>query len=203
MRHLNADEPLEEKDREAELVAGFRSGDEEVLAELIRQHQAALFSFVYRHLMDQSEAADIVSQTFVNAWKSRERFRRKAKLKTWLFKIASNLCRDWARRRKRHPADFAAMQAGSEEAGDLAAVQLTDNSDSASETIRREESQMLHQAIAELPHDLRNAVVLCMLEGYSQREAGQLLECSVKTVEMRVYHARRKLKAKLKGKLGD
>lgn len=181
----------------------FQAGDEDALCEIVREHQGPLFSFIYRHVRDDSEAADILSQTFVKAWRSRARYRPRARFKTWLFKIASNLCRDWARRRKRHPADFAAMRNEADATDESHPDQLTDETNSADSTMLREESQLLHAAISELPSELREAVVMCLLEGYSQREAGQLLGCTEKAVEMRIYRARRTLKAKLTALLGE
>ncbi|MFT5469054.1 MAG: RNA polymerase sigma factor (sigma-70 family) [Verrucomicrobiales bacterium] len=200
-RSAQSTDPAREK--EAALVKRFQSGDEDSLKGIIREHQGPIFSYIYRQVRDETEAADILSQTFVKAWRSRDRYKPRAKFKTWLFKIASNLCHDWGRRRKRHPADFAAMQTDIETLNEAQTEQLTDESNSADQTMLREESQLLRVAIDELPRDLREAIALCHLEGHSHREAGQLLGCSLKTVEMRLYRARQRLKVTLQGKLGD
>tara|TARA_R110002096_G_scaffold385536_1_gene579383 strand:- start:18157 stop:18843 length:687 start_codon:yes stop_codon:yes gene_type:complete len=177
---------------EAELVVAFKSGDESALEAMIRQHKVPLHRFIYRQIRDESEAADLLSQTFIKAYRNRARYQPKAKLRTWLFTIAANLCRDHGRKRKRRPGDFAVET--SEDSMDVIANTEGEAPTPAEAAARNEETALLHQAIEKLPNDLKTALVLSNLEGYSHAEVAEMLGCSLKTVEMRVYHAKQKLR---------
>jgi len=172
------------------------------LEEIIAAYQGALYGFIYRYVNDRSEAEDILSHTFVKAWQSRERYRPKARFQTWLYTIAGNLCRDHARRQKRHPADYAAKWGEFDEETDSGHAEGPTSVDPAEEAARREEAATLRRAIDELPHDLKGALILFSLEGYSQEEAATRLGCTPKAIETRVYRAKKRLRALL-GRMRD
>lgn len=186
-----------QKDESHELIARFSAGDEEALRALITEHKESLYRFIYRYVLDRGESDDLVSMVFIRAWNNREGYRPgKALFSTWLFTIATNLCRDHARKKKRHPADFAA---GSSD-GDDFLLQLAgaDFSDSSAEIVAgREEMRNLQETISKLPHPLHTALILHSIEGHSQSETAKILGCSIKTVEMRIYRARKMLRQKL------
>ncbi|MFT5467771.1 MAG: RNA polymerase sigma factor (sigma-70 family) [Verrucomicrobiales bacterium] len=176
---------------EAALVARFRDGEEAALEIIISRHKDPLFRFVVHYLNDATEAADVVSETFIRAWRNRASYRPNAALQTWLFAIGVNLCRDHARKRKRRPGDFAINQDESN------LTRLVGGSQPDEEAERRDEVEQLRQAINALPHDLKTALVLNALEGHSQDEVAKMLGCSRKAIETRVYRARKMLKAAL------
>lgn len=194
---LDPDSPTE-TESEAALIARFRDGDEDALVAIMSQHKRSLHRFIYRQTGDEGEAADLLSQTFIKAHRNRAGYQPKAKLSTWLFKIASNLCRDHARKRKRRPGDFARnLETDSNEE----AATVPDATTPADHAARAEEAGMLRQAISELPDDLKICVVLCDLEGQSQIEAAEFLGITAKAVESRIYRAKKRLRAALTAKL--
>lgn len=186
-------------DETAELVARFRLGDEEALRSLIGLHKEALYRFIYRCLGDRGESDELLSQVFIRAWNSRKRYRPgRALFSTWLFTIATNLCRDHGRKKKRHPADFAAMKNHDDNAL-LQQISAKPDLDTPSgKVVGREEVALLQQAISELPHLLRATLILHALECYSQKETARCLGCSVKAVESRISRARKLLREKLR-----
>lgn len=174
------------------LISRFQNGDEAAFEAIITEHKGLLFRFIYRYVRDAGDAEDLLSRTFVNAWRHRASYRPKAQFKTWLFAIATNLCRDHARRVKRRPADFAKTWEENE-------IEPAATGDPPAEAaVRGEESAMLHAAIDELPHDLKSAVVLFCIEGHTQEEAAQLLGCTPKAIETRVYRAKKRLRGLLR-----
>ena len=61
-----------------------------------------------------------------------------------------------------------------------------------------EEALLVRKAVDELPLDLKNALILCSLEGHSQETAAQILKCSAKAIETRIYRAKQHLRSRLK-----
>jgi RNA polymerase sigma-70 factor (ECF subfamily) len=185
-------------DEDLDLVTDLQGGDEEALKLIMERYKDPLYGFIFRHVGNRADAAEILEETFVKVFLNRHRFKPKAKFRTWLYTIATNLCRDWARRHKRKPATPVGeifedeISEGVER--DLLLPRTSSPSANAQEA---EEAFLLRQAIDSLPHDLKTAIILFSLEEKSQDETAQILGCSSKAVETRVYRAKRQLKALL------
>ena len=113
---------------------------------------------------------------------------------TWLHTIAANLCRDYSRskqyRKGRVTVSFNAF--------DQDESRTADSSENPAEAlVSAERVATLQAAISELPHKLKTALILFCLEDRSQAECAELLSVSAKTIETRVYRARRSLQQKL------
>ena len=124
---------------------------------------------------------------------------RAKKFSTWLYAIASNLVRDRYRWRTRHPQ--VSLDAKNEATGNDFGESLPDHAPSPSETVHSEErAETVRRAVAALPKDLRLPLVLAEYEEKSHAEIGEILGCSAKAVEVRIYRARKELRVSL-GKL--
>jgi RNA polymerase sigma factor CnrH len=177
-------------DPDLPLIKALQAGDDSALNELINRHRKALFSFVFRYLRDETVARDVVQETFVRVYFKASRYNPTGLVKTWLYTIALNLARDEARRfakRNRHvPFDPSPNDVRPE---------LTDSQAAPDERAgQNDEFERLQTAIQQLPEKLRDALVLFALEGKSQQEAAAILGTTAKTVELRVYHAKQKLR---------
>lgn len=178
-------------DDDLELISRFSSGDEDALRTLISRHKKSLYRFIYRYVRDRGESDELVSQVFIRAWNNRTGYRPgRALFSTWLFSIATNLCRDHARKKKRHPADFAATRGD----GDDFLLKQIPSPEIAAD---KEVMLNLQQTISGLPHKLQSALILHTLEGHSQKDVAQILGCTVKTVETRIYRARKLLRQQM------
>lgn len=182
-------------DPDLPLIQALQAGDDSALNELINRHREPLFRFVYRFLRDETAARDVVQETFVRAYFGAGKFKPQAAVKTWLCAIALNLSRDHVRRlsKQRGTVPFGA---GSRSDG---IASIADDAPLAHEAAgKREDFAILQRAIDQLPQHLREALVVFSLEGKSQREAADILGTTAKTVELRVYHAKKKLREWLK-----
>lgn len=92
----------QEADRDAMLR--LKDGDDLALNELMTRWQLPLVAFIQRYIGNPTEALDLAQETFVRVYESRRRYKPTAKFSTWLFTIASNLCRNFFRWQGRHPA---------------------------------------------------------------------------------------------------
>ena len=172
------------------------AGHDTALDHLMERHGERLFHFLIRLLQNDDDAADLAQESFVRVYQHRARFDRKQKFSTWLYAIASNLARDRFRWRVRHPQ--VSLDAEGEESGGALADVLSESEPSPSQTLEASErAAAVRAAIAALAEDLRLPLVLAEYEGRAQAEIAQILDCSVKAVEMRIYRARQQLSERL------
>jgi len=184
----------DEQDREdmARLVAG-KDG---ALDSLMERHAERLYNYLLRILQNETEAGDLAEESFVRVYEHRVRFNPRHKFSTWLYTIATNLTRDLRRSRARHPHVSLDNPIG-ETAHDFTEV-LPDSGLTPRQTLEaRERAHAVRQAVAALPEDLRLPLVLSEYEQKSQAEIAEVLDCSPKAVEMRIYRARNQLRERL------
>ena len=178
-------------DTDLPLIEAIQSGDETALETLMERHQIALYYFVLRYTGNEHAAREIVQETFVRTYFKAASYRPRSTVKTWFYTIALNLCRDAGRRRSRRP-DFVPLgPVGSDGAPGLDVADDAAMADE--EAVRSEDLDRLHLAINRLPEKLRIPLILCLLEERSQKEAAEILSTTPKTIELRIYRAKKKL----------
>lgn len=173
---------------DVECVKRVQRGDVDSFEVLVRRHQKATFTLVYRLLGDYDEAAEVAQEVFLSAFKSIHQFRGDANFSTWLYRIAFNHA---STRRKglqialqRHvPLD------GTELIGDNGSF-----SDPEQTTEKREIQQRVQQALNSLHKDDAAIIVLRDLQDAPYEEVAQTLDIPVGTVKSRLHRARRALK---------
>lgn len=185
--------PLAQRDgpTDAQLVAGSLAQDHEAFGQLIDRHASAIINLAYRMVGNQAEAEDLAQETFLAAFKALPAFRADAKFSTWLYRIASNKCKDWLRVKRpgqgQHDVDV-------DEQLDLHVVE-----DRTPETLlsQQQVAQQLERAIQRLPVLYREAFVLKHIEGLSYEEMEDIVGVSGDTLKMRVYKGRVQLSREL------
>jgi len=186
-------------DPDAALMLRARQGDRGAFEELVIRHQQGVINFIFRSVPDLTEAEDLAQNTFVQAWKARQRYQVSAKFTTWLFTIARNLTLNELRRRSRHEHDSidATISTGEEAP---AARQYEDRGakSAAEDLLRREIEQRVAEAVADLPENQRTAILLCQNEDVSYEEIATVLGCSLSATKSVIFRARETLKERLK-----
>lgn len=184
-------------DPDLPLIEALQAGDDSALNELMHRHREPLAHFVYRYLRDESVAREVVQETFVRVYFKVKAFEPRSLVKTWIYAIALNLCRDQSRKLAKRWHEVSLNAPGPREQPPL---ELADTGPSPDDLAGQQDRfAALRRAIDKLPHKLKSALILFSLEGRSQPEAAAILGTTPKTVETRVYHA----KAKLRQLLGD
>lgn len=170
-----------------ELAAFARAGQQQVYRELLRRYKTPVFRLIQSNIGDPDEAMDLTQETFVAGFGAIGRYDADRPFRLWIARIALNKCRDWGRRRAVRRFFYGATSLdGSTEAADAAASVVVDDSNEAALT-------NLDRAIATLPTQLKEPLLLTAFEGLSQIAAGEALGISAKAVETRVYRARKLL----------
>ena len=180
-------------DPDLPLVHALQAGDEGALNELIRKYEGPLFRLMHHFVGDAETARDLLQETFVRVYFQIHRFKPRAKFVTWLYAIATNLCRDHGRSKRYRQSRVTDSLDTPDAHHDLPAQ----GPDPAAAAESRESLAALERSIAQLPHDLRMALLLFSIEGHSQLECAELLGISAKAVETRVYRARKTLEKQL------
>jgi len=172
------------------------NGHEAALSELMDRHAERLFHYLVRALQNEDDAADLAQESFDRVYQNRAKFETSQKFTVWLYAIASNLVKDRYRWRSRHPQ--SSLDAENEETGANLEDNLRDSKLGPDETLQQEESaEAVRNAIATLPEELREPLILSVYQELSQAEIAQILKCSAKAVETRIYRARQQLRGSL------
>jgi RNA polymerase sigma-70 factor (ECF subfamily) len=171
---------------DAALVAAILAGDQRAFTQLMRRHKDSLYRFVRGYVGDASEAYDLVQEAFVAAWHALARYDRQRPFGIWLKRIAINKCRDWRRRRAVRAFFYKAEDINRPGRLDVAEPIVSANE-------REDELAWLDNAIAALPSNLKEPLLLSLTEDMSHRDIAEALGITAKAVEVRIYRAKRAL----------
>lgn len=170
-------------------MARLAGGHDGALNELMERHATPVFHFLSRMLGNEDDANDLAQETFVRVYRSRDSFRADAKFSTWLFTIAANLARNQLRWRARHPN--VSLDAESPETERSLSDTLSAPGDTPSAGLESDErAASVRAAVAKLPNEMRETLVLVEWEDKSVAEASAILNVPKRTIESRLYRAR-------------
>lgn len=187
---------------EDDLVARARNRDEAAVRAIIRQNNQRLFRIVRAIVKDDSEAEDIVHETYIRAFTGLGTFRGESSLATWLTRIAINEA--YGRLRRRRPT----VEWDSIEATHIADAEIIPFPSWAAQgdperiTARHEINQILERAIDALPEAFRIVLVARLVEEMSVEETAAVLGLRPETVKTRLHRARALLRADLERQVG-
>jgi RNA polymerase sigma-70 factor (ECF subfamily) len=157
--------------------------DAQAFGELVRRHQSFVFGAALRVTRDASLAEEVTQETFFRAYRSLHTFRGDAKLRTWLYRIASNLAIDLVGRRRDTPMADVPERATERTTGAVVEIRV--------------QSEQLRAALAELPEEMRAPLVLRVYEGLSYDEIAKRTDTPLNTVRTRIFRAKAHLREAL------
>ena len=176
-----------------ELASLAAAGQQQAYREILGRHKVHIFRVVRNSIGDSDAVADLVQETFVSAFAAIDRYDKDRPFKFWLSRIALNKCRDWARRRAVRSFFSFAQPIETDDHYESDAPDPYQEAEGKAELVRVE------KAIAQLPHNLREVIVLRGVEELSQGETAFMLGISEKAVETRLYRARTQLRELIAG----
>ena len=176
----------------------LQAGQDAALNDLMDRHATPVFHFLCHLTGNEDDANDLAQETFVRVFKSCKSFRSSEIFSAWLYTIAANLARNHFRWRARHP-NISLEEPNVATAQTLGSTLPADDSAPSESALAEERAAAVRAAVAKLPEDLREAIVLCEWEECSVAEAAMILKTTPKAVESRLYRARGLLRERLKG----
>jgi RNA polymerase sigma-70 factor (ECF subfamily) len=164
-------------------------------SEALEQYRRELTGYCYRMLGSAFDAEDAVQETMVRAWRSLDRFEGRSALKSWLYRIATNVCFDSlaGRERRARPMDLGpAQEPLFENLAELPEVTWITPLPTPDELAEQRETLRLAfvAALQHLPPRQRAALILCEVLKWQATEAAELLETSVASVNSALQRAR-------------
>ncbi len=152
-------------------------GDPTALGGIYELYGERIFRYTFRMLGNRTDAEDATAETFLRVVRRSAELRADGAFRTWLFRIARNLCIDKLRQHRLMELPPDAQYTGAEE---RATLRVT-----------------VHQALNDLPLEYREPLIYCDLEEMSAKEAADILRISVPALKSRLYRGRRALRDKL------
>lgn len=193
-------------DLDDELMKQCQQGDMEAFDLIVRRNQTTLVNFIARFLGDPDTAEDLAQETFVRMFKAIKRYKSgAAKFSTWMYHIASNLCKNELRNRGRRGRFFVdsvitepALGSEPTEEDLIATAPAHVSLQPANQLERKECEHVVQRAISELPDRYRLPLILRDLQALSYEEISNTLTLPIGTTKSRINRARFMLKDKLR-----
>lgn len=186
---------------DAVLVLRCQEDDCEAFDEIVARYKDGIYNYIRRMISNPEDVEDLAQEVFVRAFASIKSFRREANLRTWLYRIATNLCIDRYRRSGIEKQLMVPLELGSsdDEAQPVRTADVPDSKYDPQELCERKELQAeVQRALNNLPDKLRAAILLFDMEGMSYEEIAETLGCPVGTVKSRLFNARMQLRDMLR-----
>jgi RNA polymerase sigma-70 factor (ECF subfamily) len=172
-----------------ELIGRVRRGETRHFAELVQRYQDPVYGMTLRFIGSAVDAEDLAQEAFLRAYRGLEGFKGDSRFSTWLYRITWNLCADWLRRNRR--PGRAAMTI--DDAGGVPDGRV----DVEEGYLAAEEKREVREALDRLDAKYRNVLILLYYQKLSYDQIADVLDVPLKTVETRLYRARKLLKETL------
>ncbi len=170
------------------MVEAVLAGEREIYRRLVEKYQRMVFTAISRITGSRPEVEDLAQETFLQAYRSLNRFRGEARFSTWLLRIAVNKAIDFHRRRgeeKKRLEGYARQLALKPKLEDVPERIV----------LAREQQERLHRHLARLPLHYRYVLKRHYLDGFTYREMAYETGAPLKTIESRIYRARKMMRA--------
>ena len=184
-----------------EIVAAVLAGDEDLYAEIVGRYQGRLVNYLYRLLRNLEEAHDLAQVVFFKVYRALDRFDPQYKFSTWLFRVGQNAAIDTIRRRR---LKLVSMSRPDDEGGGDRDWEFPSRDPTPYGDARNvERGQAIQRAVADLPWEYRELIVLRHFGELSYEEIATLKEMPLGTVKNKLFRGRQMLKQKLGEYVGD
>ena len=176
-----------------QIVERALAGDVDAFGEIVRRWERRIFALAYGILGREEEARDATQETFIAAFRNLRGFRGEAKVSSWLHRIAVNQC--ITRQRRARTRAENSLEATEDEGGAQFAAPA--DVSPARQTEGRERTAAVRRAVAALPSELREVIVMKEFEELTFQEIADTLDVPLSTVKSRLYTALKQLRLRL------
>jgi len=179
-----------ENDELIALINAGKAGDNDAMTQLINMYASSVHNLIYSIIHDVSVVEDLAQETFVRMFLSLQHYEFRAPFRSWLFRIAVNLCRDHMRKKK--VRKIVTRFQVDDDSGEEQSF-IDDEQDTAALIHNSERMQLITEALDQLPESSRIVFVLRELKDLSYEEIADALQWKIGTVKSRLFRARREL----------
>ena len=182
-------------DPDTQLMLDFKAGDQIAFQRLFERYKKQMVTYCYRFCGHTSVAEELAQEIFIRVYKAASRYRPKAKFRTWLYKIATNVCLNEMRRpvyRTRQNSLDQSDETGEKSMAELAATDPPSRPDALLEA--QERNILVLKAMEQLPEPQRAALLLRINEDFSYREIGLQMDRSENQVKTLIHRGRKRLR---------
>lgn len=186
-----------DKDDDLLIVQRVQAGDKMAFNLLVNKYHRRVGRLLTRMVRNQEDIEDIVQETFIKAYRAIGNFRGDSAFYTWIYRIAINTAKNLLVTQGKRPSTLKEVNDDDNETfEDNAALSNIDTPESLYQT--RQIGEAVNQAMAELPEELRSAIVMREIDGLSYEEIAIAMDCPIGTVRSRIFRARESIAAKIK-----
>lgn len=183
---------------EKRLVQRLKRRDPRAFEQLVNRFQAPVFNLVYRMIGNRAEAEDLAQEVFVSVFKKIDTFREEASISTWIYRIASNHCKNRQKYLGRRQARPLLPEMEGQELDGSTVVHTAASITRPDELVEGYQTErMIQKAIAELEEEHRLILVLRDIQSVSYEDISTITGLPLGTVKSRLHRARMSLKDKL------
>lgn len=190
---------MSDQDIDQQIVERIQNGDKQAFNLLVQKYQRRMLNLVCRYIGNSSDAADVVQEVFLSAYRFLPSFRNDSAFYTWLYRIAVNTTKNYLTSNGRRPPD-ADVDIDVAEQYDSAEI-LHDIASPEKLLLSEQVRATVVDALQSLPEDLRTVITLREIEGLSYEEISEVIDCPVGTVRSRIFRAREQIDNRLKAVL--
>jgi RNA polymerase sigma-70 factor (ECF subfamily) len=182
---------MSEAELDLAIVRRVQQGDKQAYNLLVGKYQQKILRLVSRFIRDSMECEDVTQEAFIKAYRALPNFRGESAFYTWLYRIAVNTAKNYLVSARRRPPsqDLDAQDASNS----LAGANFVDLNTPESTLMNDELLSVIRCTIAELPDNLREAIVYREFDGMSYEEIAEVMDCPIGTVRSRIFRARETL----------
>jgi RNA polymerase sigma-70 factor (ECF subfamily) len=196
--------PRKITDEDAEVIQAINDGRPDRFHEIVQRYEGRLYNFGLKMCGHVQDAEDLVQETFLNVFRYMGGFRYETKFKNWLYRVATSVCLKKRRRSKFAPEKELSLEEFLPAEGEAPPDAVPEwAAQPLDQLLTSELSQVIRDAIVDLPENHRLVVVLRDLEGFSTEETAQMLDLTPANVKVRLHRGRLFLREKLKGYFDD
>lgn len=176
---------------EKDLVTRCRQGNDDAWRELVDRFGQKVYAIAYHFTLKREDAEELSQEIFLKLFENLHRYDGGFPLVAWILSVSRNLCIDRYRRRKREKS-FRFVS------DETVTALLKSEDDPAGMALKKERTQMLFAALADVPEDLAEILILRDLNGLAYDEIGKALELPEGTVKSRLFRARAEVARKIR-----
>lgn len=190
-----------ETNEDLAIVERCRRNDAEAFGMVVDRYQNRVYGFIRRMIRDQDDASDLTQEVFIKAFQNIHRFDGRCSMRTWLFKIAHNVCIDHSRKNGRLPKSEAIDAGCANEGSDF---ELPDTRwQPETIAVDAELMDVVEKGIAEMSDKLRPVLLLHDREDMSYEEISSMIGVPIGTVKSRLFLARSFLHERIRSYLSE